>query len=91
MLLMDRENLYHPGWSHVLSSSNDLAELEAFRLEVGAPPPALHRKNPARPHLDLRAEPRQRALEHAGVTVFASSRELILAWRSLLQRYNGPR
>ena len=42
MIVMDRENLYAPGWSHVLSTTNDLDELEAFRERVGAPPQALH-------------------------------------------------
>jgi hypothetical protein len=41
MLVMDRENLWAPGWSHVLSTTDDVAELEAFRLRVGAPPEAL--------------------------------------------------
>jgi hypothetical protein len=82
MLLMDRENLLARGWSHVLSSSNDLEELDALRRRVGAPPPALHRKNPGRPHLDLKLEPRTRALTDPEVKVFESTRDLVLYWRA---------
>ena len=60
MIVMDRENLYAPGWSHALSTTNDLDELEAFRERVGAPPQALHLSR--RPHLDLKLQPRERAL-----------------------------
>ncbi len=80
MLLMDRENLMVPGWSHVLSSTNDLAELEALRQRVGAPPRALHRKDPARPHLDLKLVSRALALVDAEVRVFDSTKELLRCW-----------
>jgi len=80
MLLMDRENLLVPGYSHVLSSSNDIGELEQFRLRVGAPPRALHLRD-ARPHLDLKLEPRLLALADPTVRVFESTRELIQFWR----------
>ena len=80
MLLMDRENLMVPGWSHVLSSTNDLAELEALRLRVGAPPRALHRKDPTRPHLDLKLVSRELAMLDPEVRVFASTRELLRCW-----------
>jgi hypothetical protein len=77
MLLMDLENLHAPGWSHVISTTNDLAELEAFRIRVGAPPRALHLRNPCRPHLDLRREPRERALMSPEVRVFQRSVEML--------------
>ena len=80
MLIMDRENLHAPGWSHVLSTTNDLEELEAFRIRLGAPPGALHLKNPARPHLDLKLAPRDQALVDPEVRVFESTRELVLFW-----------
>jgi len=77
MLLMDLENLYAPGWSHVVSSTNDVAELEAFRILIGAPPRALQLKNPARPHLDLKLEPRERALARPEVRVFNRTVEML--------------
>ena len=76
MLLMDRENLLARGWSHVVSTTDDVAELEALRLRVGAPPPALQHKG-RRPHLDLKWEPRERALLDPEVRVFDSTRELL--------------
>lgn len=81
MLLMDRENLLVPGYSHVLSSSNDIGELEELRERVGAPPRALHLRD-ARPHLDLKLDPRERALADSAVRVFESTRELINYWRA---------
>jgi hypothetical protein len=84
MLLMDRENLLVPGYSHVLSSSNDIAELEQLRLRVGAPPRALHLRD-GRPHLDLKLEPRLLALVDPTVRVFESTRELIQFWRECQQ------
>lgn len=80
MLIMDRENLHAPGWSHVLSTTNDLEELDAFRVRLGAPPGALHVKNPERPHLDLKLAPREVALRDPAVRVFESTRELVLFW-----------
>jgi Protein of unknown function (DUF4031) len=82
VIVMDRENLLAPGWSHVLSTTNDLAELDAFRQEVGAPRQALHfgRKWP---HLDLKQEPRDRALAHPGARVFESTPEMLRFIKSL--------
>ena len=80
MLIMDRENLLAPGWSHVLSTTNDLEELDRFRERVGAPPRALHIKNPERPHLDLKLEPRDRALMDPAVMVFERTKELVQFW-----------
>lgn len=74
---MDRENLYAPGWSHVLSSTNDLEELEAFRISVGAPPQALHLGNRRWPHLDLKLEPRARALASPEVRVFERTSDML--------------
>ena len=61
---MDRNNLTAPGWSHVLSTSNDVTELDRFREQVGAPPQALQLGNRRYPHLDLKLEPRERGLAH---------------------------
>ncbi|MCU0621223.1 MAG: DUF4031 domain-containing protein [Gemmatimonadales bacterium] len=76
MIVMDRENLYAPGWSHVLSTSDDLAELDAFRRRVGAPREAFHLRG-RRPHLDLKDEPRQRALRDPDVVVFDRTADLL--------------
>jgi hypothetical protein len=90
MILMDRENLLAPGWSHVLSSSNDLAELDALRRRVGAPRQAFHLGDGSRPHLDLKLEPRERAMADPEVRVFESTRELIRFWQAC-QNGAGPR
>jgi hypothetical protein len=82
MLLMDRENLLAPGYSHVLSSTNDLAELDRLRQRVGAPRQAFHLGDGSRPHLDLKLEPRARALLDPEVEVLPSTRELIRRWQS---------
>jgi hypothetical protein len=74
---MDRENLYAPGWSHVLSTSNDIAELEAFRELVGAPRQALHLGTRRWPHLDLKLEPRERALASPDVRVFERTPDML--------------
>src|SRR4029450_10081580 len=62
VIVMDRENLWAKGWSHVLSTTNDVAELRAFCERVGAPAAALHLGNRRWPHLDLKLLPRERAL-----------------------------
>jgi hypothetical protein len=77
VIVMDRENLYAPGWSHVLSTTNDLDELEAFRERVGAPPQALHLGNRRWPHLDLKLDPRERALSSPDVRVFERTSDMI--------------
>jgi hypothetical protein len=77
VIVMDRENRYAPGWSHVLSTTNDLRELEAFRLQVGAPPQALHPGSRRWPHLDLKLEPRDRALATPGVRIFERTADMI--------------
>jgi hypothetical protein len=82
MLLMDRENLMMPGWSHVLSSTNDLTELDALRIRVGAPRQAFHLGDGGRPHLDLKLEARERALRDPAVRVFDGTRELLRFWQA---------
>lgn len=84
MIVMDRENLHAPGWSHVLSTTNDLAELEEFRRRVGAPPRALHLGRGRWPHLDLKLEPRERALADPEVRVFQRTRDMLSYVKQLL-------
>ncbi len=79
MLLMDRENLMVRGWSHVLSTTNDLAELEALCLRLGVPRRAIHHR-PGRPHVDLKLWARDLALHDPGIRVYATTRELLKAW-----------
>lgn len=73
---MDRVNALAPGWSHVLSTTNDFAELEAFRIRVGAPQQAFHLRG-RRPHLDLKLAPRELALEQKDVRVFERTSDLL--------------
>ena len=77
MIVMDRENLWAPGWSHVLSTGNDLEELRAFCIRVGAPASALHLGNRRWPHLDLKLEPRSRALACSDVRVFDRTSDML--------------
>ncbi len=77
MIVMDRENLFARGWSHVVSTANDVEELEAFRIAVGAPPQALQVANRRWPHLDLHGEPRRLALKAPGVVVVERTADLI--------------
>jgi hypothetical protein len=86
VIVMDRENLWAPGWSHVLSSSNDVAELEDFRERVGAPRQALHLGNRRWPHLDLKLEPRERALADPTVRVFDRTAEMLRYLKILKSR-----
>jgi hypothetical protein len=76
VIVMDRENLMAPGFSHVLSTTNDLVELDEFRKEVGAPKQALH-VGRRWPHLDLKLEPRERALARADVRVFERTADML--------------
>jgi len=80
---MDRENLWAPGWSHVLSTTNDLVELESFRERVGAPPQALQLGNRRWPHLDLKLEPRDRALADPTIRVFDRTADMLQFVKSL--------
>jgi len=77
MIVMDRENLWAPGWSHVLSTENDLDELKSFCLQVGAPAAALHLGNRRWPHLDLKLLPRERALRSPDVLVFERTSDML--------------
>lgn len=61
----------------MLSTTNDLEELEVFRRRVGAPPQALHLGNRRWPHLDLKLEPRERALASPEVRVFERTSDMI--------------
>ena len=74
---MDRENLWAPGWSHVLSDTNDVEELRAFCVRVGAPAAALHLGNRRWPHLDLKLLPRERALASSDVRVFDRTADML--------------
>lgn len=76
MIVMDRVNALAPGWSHVLSTTNDLGELDAFRVRVGAPRQAFHLRG-RRPHLDLREAPRELALRQPDVKVFDRTADML--------------
>jgi len=77
VIVIDRENLLAPGWSHVVSTTNDIAELEAFRIRIGAPVAALQLGNPKWPHLDLKGRVRLEALDLPDVIVVPTTRDLI--------------
>ena len=77
MIVMDRRNRSAQGWSHVLSTTNDVAELDRFRERVGAPPQALQLGNRRYPHLDLKLEPRERALADPEVRVFERTSDML--------------
>ena len=79
---MDRVNLLARGWSHVVSTTGDIAELDAFRSRVGAPPAALQLGNRRWPHLDLKAEPRDRALACTDIVIVERTSDLIRYVRS---------
>lgn len=83
MIVMDRENAMARGWSHVLSTTDDLVELERFRKRVGAPPEALQLHNPRWPHLDLKLEPRERALADPEVRIFERTSDLLRFLKAL--------
>ena len=76
MIVMDRENIFARGWSHVLSTTNDVAELQEFCKRVGAPAVALH-VGGRWPHLDLKLLPRNRALACPDVRVFERTAEML--------------
>jgi hypothetical protein len=77
MIVMDRENLWAPGWSHVLSTSNNIEELREFAARMGAPATALHLGNRRWPHLDLKLLPRERALADTEVRVFERTSDML--------------
>jgi hypothetical protein len=74
---MDRQNAVAPGWSHVLSTTNDVDELDRFRRRVGAPRQALQLTNQRWPHLDLKLEPREQALADPEVRVFERTSDML--------------
>jgi len=86
VIVMDRENRSAAGWSHVLSTTNDVAELERFRERVGAPATALHLGNRRWPHLDLKLSPRERALADPAVRVFERTADMLRYVKSLRPR-----
>ena len=83
---MDRENLLARGWSHVVSTTGDVAELEALRIRIGAPAAALQLTNPRWPHLDLRGEPRERALALGDIVIVERTSDLIRYVRGVRAR-----
>ncbi len=83
MIVMDRRNAVAPGWSHVLSTTNDVTELDRFRERVGAPRQALQLGNPRWPHLDLKLESRERALADPEVRVFERTSEMLRYLKAL--------
>jgi hypothetical protein len=83
VIVMDRNNLTAPGWSHVLSTTNDVVELDRFRERVGAPAAALQLGNRRYPHLDLKLEPRDRALADPEVRVFERTADMLRFVKSL--------
>jgi hypothetical protein len=90
VIVMDRQNLWAPGWSHVLSLTNDIDELRAFCSRVGAPPAALQLDNRRWPHLDLKLLPRQRALVCPDVRVFERTSDMLRYLKAFpLQRVSG--
>lgn len=86
MIVMDRRNAVAPGWSHVLSTTNDVTELDRFRERVGAPPQALQLGNVRWPHLDLKLEPRELALADPEVRVFERTSEMLRYLKALRRR-----
>ena len=85
MIVMDRENLWARGWSHVLSTTNDVAELQAFSRRVGAPAAALHLDS-RWPHLDLKLVPRELALACPEVRVFERTSDMLRFLKGLPHR-----
>jgi hypothetical protein len=77
VIVMDRENAVAPGWSHVLSTTNDVDELDRFRQRVGAPRQALQLTNRRWPHLDLKLEPREEALADPEVRIFERTSDML--------------
>lgn len=89
MIVMDRENLWSPGWSHVLSTTNDVDELSEFCIRVGAPLSALHLGNRRWPHLDLKLVPREQALACPDVRVFERSSDMLRFLKALALAHSG--
>ncbi len=88
MIIMDRENLFACGWSHVLSTTNDIDELRDFCARVGAPAVALQLGR-RWPHLDLKLEPRERALACPDVRVFERTSDMLRFVRDIADNVSG--
>lgn len=88
MIVMDRENVFARGWSHVLSTENSVAELRLFCARVGAPAAALHFGR-RWTHLDLKLGPRELALACPDVRVFERTSEM-LRFLNALRRQGEP-
>jgi hypothetical protein len=86
---MDRENIWARGWSHVLSTTNDVAELRAFCERVGAPLSALHLRS-RWPHLDLALVPRELALASPDVRVFERTSDMLRFLRASQATVQDP-
>ena len=67
----------------MLSTTNDVAELDRFRERVGAPPPGAPARQPRWPHLDLKLEPRERALADPEVRVFERTSDMLRYLKAL--------
>lgn len=67
----------------MLSTTNDVAELRAFCERVGAPLAAMHVRNQRWPHLDLKLEPRERALGCPDVRVFERTSDMLRYLKAL--------
>lgn len=98
-LVMDRENPVARGWSHVISPTDSLADLDALRRRIGAPVSALQLPKrgvrwtvSTRPHLDVCRGPRDRALalDGAAVQVFDSAKAMLRHLRALHARHALP-
>lgn len=79
------------GWSHVLSTTNDVEELERFLERIGAPRLALQLGNRRWPHLDLKLEPRDRALNDPEVRVFERTSDMLRFLKRLREREPTPK
>jgi hypothetical protein len=81
VIVMDRENIFARGWSHALSTTNNVDELRAFCQHVGAPSAALHLGR--WPHLDLKLTARERALASPQVRVFERTSDMLRFLKAL--------
>ena len=80
---MDRENIWARGWSHVLSTTNDVAELRKFCRRVGAPPVRLASGQPSVAPPRFEAAPRERALARPDVRVFERTSDMLRYLKAL--------
>jgi hypothetical protein len=89
MILLERVHNVRRGWAHVLSSTDDRAELERFRHRIGAPKSAMQSRRPTAPHwhLDVCGGPRLHALRLGPpeVAIYETTMDLMRAWRAMQQ------